>query len=132
MCTASIRIGLACFIFSFALLTGNPISGALLHAPDYFWSRAIVFNAVRRGAACSGHGQGSLVVYAGDGSFRVLLANGHASAGGEGQGHAVGVIVQALDPQPLGLLAVLCLFLHYAISFVARPACYRQLHAVYH
>ncbi|KIP07467.1 hypothetical protein PHLGIDRAFT_118048 [Phlebiopsis gigantea 11061_1 CR5-6] len=41
-----IRIGLACFIFSFALLTGNPISGALLHPPDYFWSRAIIFNAV--------------------------------------------------------------------------------------
>ena len=41
------RIGFACCIFSLALLTGNPISGALLHAPDYFWYRAIIFNAVR-------------------------------------------------------------------------------------
>jgi hypothetical protein len=43
----SIRIGFACFIWSFALLFGNPISGALLRAPHYFWSRSIVFNAVR-------------------------------------------------------------------------------------
>ena len=48
-----IRIGLACFLFSFALLTGNPISGALLRAPDYLWSRAIVFNAVRAPALCA-------------------------------------------------------------------------------
>ncbi|TBU44847.1 major facilitator superfamily domain-containing protein [Dichomitus squalens] len=41
-----IRIGFACFIFSFALLTGNPISGALLRAPEYLWSHAIIFNAV--------------------------------------------------------------------------------------
>ncbi|EJF60332.1 hypothetical protein DICSQDRAFT_171292 [Dichomitus squalens LYAD-421 SS1] len=43
---SSIRIGFACFIFSFALLTGNPISGALLRAPEYLWSHAIIFNAV--------------------------------------------------------------------------------------
>lgn len=41
-----IRLGFACFIWSFALLTGNPISGALLQSPHYHWPRAIVFNAV--------------------------------------------------------------------------------------
>ncbi|TBU43919.1 hypothetical protein BD309DRAFT_863344 [Dichomitus squalens] len=34
------------FAFSFALLTGNPISGVLLHQHEYLWSYAIVFNAV--------------------------------------------------------------------------------------
>lgn len=28
------------------MLTGNPISGAILHSPDYFWDKAIIFNAV--------------------------------------------------------------------------------------
>ncbi|TBU28328.1 hypothetical protein BD311DRAFT_326328 [Dichomitus squalens] len=41
-----IRIGFACFIFSFALLTGNPLSGVLLHQSGYLWSHAIFFNAV--------------------------------------------------------------------------------------
>lgn len=42
-----IRIGFACFFFGFALLTGNPISGALLSPPSYTWSKAIIFNVVR-------------------------------------------------------------------------------------
>ncbi|TFY75972.1 hypothetical protein EWM64_g8040 [Hericium alpestre] len=41
-----IRIGFGMFAFSFALLTGNPISGALLESPKYLWGRPIVFNAV--------------------------------------------------------------------------------------
>ncbi|KAI0087793.1 major facilitator superfamily domain-containing protein [Irpex rosettiformis] len=41
-----IRVGLACTVASFAMLTGNPISGAILHSPDYFWDKAIIFNAV--------------------------------------------------------------------------------------
>lgn len=40
------RIGIACFFFAFALLIGNPISGALLQPPQYSWDRAIIFNAV--------------------------------------------------------------------------------------
>ncbi|THU77698.1 MFS general substrate transporter [Dendrothele bispora CBS 962.96] len=41
------RIGIGTFSFSFALLCGNPISGALLDSPRYFWTRPILFNAVR-------------------------------------------------------------------------------------
>ncbi|TFY52943.1 hypothetical protein EVG20_g10333, partial [Dentipellis fragilis] len=42
-----LRLGCGMFLFSFALLTGNPISGALLESPRYLWGRPIVFNAVR-------------------------------------------------------------------------------------
>ncbi|TBU44844.1 hypothetical protein BD309DRAFT_957436 [Dichomitus squalens] len=48
-----IRIGFACFIFSFALLTGNPLSGVLLHQSGYLWSHAIIFNAVMVLFGCS-------------------------------------------------------------------------------
>jgi len=40
------RMGLLTFISSFALLTGSPISGALLHAPEYLWWRPVVFSGV--------------------------------------------------------------------------------------
>ncbi|KAF9063526.1 major facilitator superfamily domain-containing protein [Rhodocollybia butyracea] len=33
------RMGFLSFFVSFALLTGSPISGALLHSPEYFWVR---------------------------------------------------------------------------------------------
>lgn len=42
------RFGIAAFFFGIALLTGNPISGALLNPPQYTWSRAVVFNVVCR------------------------------------------------------------------------------------
>jgi len=40
------RMGFLSFFVSFALLTGSPISGALLHSPEYFWVRPVVFSAV--------------------------------------------------------------------------------------
>ncbi|KAJ7512581.1 MFS general substrate transporter [Mycena galericulata] len=40
------RIGLMTFVSSFALLTGNPISGAILHPPRYTWIQPIVFSGV--------------------------------------------------------------------------------------
>lgn len=40
------RLGAALFVFAFALLTGTPISGALLKPPHYTWWRAIVFSGV--------------------------------------------------------------------------------------
>jgi len=33
-------------IISFALLTGNPITGALLNPPHFSWSRSIIFSGV--------------------------------------------------------------------------------------
>ncbi|KAF5381427.1 hypothetical protein D9757_009053 [Collybiopsis confluens] len=40
------RMGLLTFVSSFAMLTGSPISGALLAAPHYYWFRPVVFSAV--------------------------------------------------------------------------------------
>ncbi|KAE9405270.1 MFS general substrate transporter [Gymnopus androsaceus JB14] len=40
------RMGFLTFVSSFAMLTGSPISGALLHAPQYYWLRPVVFSAV--------------------------------------------------------------------------------------
>jgi len=41
-----LRIGFGMTMASFALLIGNPISGALLDEPKYKWDRPIIFNAV--------------------------------------------------------------------------------------
>ncbi|KAH9942699.1 MFS general substrate transporter [Amylocystis lapponica] len=41
-----VRIGLCYFIISFAILTGTPITGALLSSKDQ-WSRPIIFSGVR-------------------------------------------------------------------------------------
>jgi len=41
-----IRIGLLSFVLAFALLTGNPIAGALLSSPHYRWERPLIFAAV--------------------------------------------------------------------------------------
>lgn len=41
-----LRIGFGMTMSSFALLIGNPISGALLDEPRYKWDRPIIFNAV--------------------------------------------------------------------------------------
>jgi len=48
------RIGVGMFIISFALLTGYPITGALLRPPEYLWSHAIIFSGVViiAGAGC--------------------------------------------------------------------------------
>ena len=35
-----------CVIVGFALLTGNPISGALLRSPHYEWQNPILFASV--------------------------------------------------------------------------------------
>jgi hypothetical protein len=40
-------VGCGLLVISFALLTGTPISGALLDPPRYTWSKAIIFSAVR-------------------------------------------------------------------------------------
>ncbi|KAF7371963.1 MFS general substrate transporter [Mycena venus] len=40
------RIGFMSVVCSFTLLTGNPISGALLHPPRYTWFEPIVFSGV--------------------------------------------------------------------------------------
>ncbi|KAF8885236.1 MFS general substrate transporter [Gymnopilus junonius] len=40
------RIGVGMFIISFALLTGYPITGALLRPPEYLWLHAIIFGGV--------------------------------------------------------------------------------------
>ena len=40
------RMGFLTFVSSFAMLTGSPISGAVLHSPQYFWVRPVVFSAV--------------------------------------------------------------------------------------
>ncbi|KAG6831552.1 hypothetical protein H0H92_009471 [Tricholoma furcatifolium] len=41
-----IRIGLLSFTLAFALLTGNPIAGALLSPPHYKWDQPLIFAAV--------------------------------------------------------------------------------------
>ncbi|KAF8177948.1 major facilitator superfamily domain-containing protein, partial [Mycena galopus ATCC 62051] len=41
-----IRVGLMVFVSSFALLTGNPLSGAILHPPRYTWIQTTVFSGV--------------------------------------------------------------------------------------
>ena len=40
------RIGIATFMIAFALLTGAPITGALLQPPVYSWYNPIVFSGV--------------------------------------------------------------------------------------
>ncbi|RPD65718.1 MFS general substrate transporter [Lentinus tigrinus ALCF2SS1-7] len=40
------RIGVICFIVGFALLTGNPIGGALLKSPHYEWQNPILFSSI--------------------------------------------------------------------------------------
>jgi len=49
-----LRIGFLSFALSFALLTGNPIAGALLAPPHYKWHQPLIFAAVVTftGAAC--------------------------------------------------------------------------------
>ncbi|KAF8880532.1 major facilitator superfamily domain-containing protein [Infundibulicybe gibba] len=49
-----IRIGLLSFALAFALLTGNPIAGALLSPPRYLWHQPLIFAAVVvfAGASC--------------------------------------------------------------------------------
>ncbi|TFK45969.1 MFS general substrate transporter [Heliocybe sulcata] len=41
-----VRIGILCFFVGFAVLTGNPIAGALLRPPHYSWYRPILFAAI--------------------------------------------------------------------------------------
>ncbi|KAF9030600.1 MFS general substrate transporter [Hymenopellis radicata] len=41
-----LRIGIACFFMGLAVLTGNPIAGALVHAPEYFWWRPLLFSCI--------------------------------------------------------------------------------------
>ncbi|KAJ7201076.1 MFS general substrate transporter [Mycena pura] len=41
-----LRIGIAMFILSLPLLTGAPITGALLHPPAYTWWRGVTFSGV--------------------------------------------------------------------------------------
>ncbi|KAF9266671.1 MFS general substrate transporter [Marasmius fiardii PR-910] len=41
-----LRMGIVTFISSFAMLTGSPISGALLHSPEYVWHRPVIFSGV--------------------------------------------------------------------------------------
>ncbi|KAF9228997.1 MFS general substrate transporter [Gyrodon lividus] len=40
------RIGVMTFVASFALLTGEPISGALLSPPGYTWTKPVIFSGV--------------------------------------------------------------------------------------
>ncbi|KAF7319578.1 MFS general substrate transporter [Mycena chlorophos] len=40
------RIGIAMFVLAFPLLTGAPITGALLHPPEYTWWRGVLFSGV--------------------------------------------------------------------------------------
>ncbi len=47
------RIGVVCFVVSFALLTGNPISGALLKPPHYEWQNPILFSGVSLVSLCA-------------------------------------------------------------------------------
>lgn len=41
------RIGILSFLLAFALLTGNPLAGALLTS-QHLWHRPLIFAAVRR------------------------------------------------------------------------------------
>lgn len=40
------RLGILTFVMSFALLTGNPIAGVLLHPPHYRWINLSLFSAI--------------------------------------------------------------------------------------
>ncbi|KAF7329682.1 MFS general substrate transporter [Mycena kentingensis (nom. inval.)] len=40
------RIGISMFVLAFPLLTGAPITGALLHPPAYTWWRGVLFSGV--------------------------------------------------------------------------------------
>jgi hypothetical protein len=42
---SSTRIGVTSFVLAFALLTGNPVAGALL-TPERHWQRPLMFAAV--------------------------------------------------------------------------------------
>ncbi|TFK70229.1 MFS general substrate transporter [Pluteus cervinus] len=48
------RLGVLSFTLGSALLTGSPIAGALLEAPEYHWHRPIIFGSVSvlAGSAC--------------------------------------------------------------------------------
>jgi hypothetical protein len=77
-------------VWSFALLFGNPISGALLQAPHYFWSRAIVFNAVRCLYTSTDASAADLPWYLiGDGAVWVLFVGSDESNGSESERHSV-------------------------------------------
>ncbi|KAF9461140.1 MFS general substrate transporter [Collybia nuda] len=41
-----LRVGITCFFVGLALLSGNPIAGALLSPPHYFWWRPLTFGCV--------------------------------------------------------------------------------------
>ncbi|SJL09489.1 uncharacterized protein ARMOST_12867 [Armillaria ostoyae] len=41
-----LRIGISCFFIGLALLTGNPIAGAVLSSPEYIWWRPLTFACV--------------------------------------------------------------------------------------
>ncbi|KAJ7093819.1 MFS general substrate transporter [Mycena belliarum] len=41
-----LRIGISCFFIGFALLSGNPIAGALLSPPAYTWWKPLTFGSV--------------------------------------------------------------------------------------
>jgi hypothetical protein len=45
--TTRLRIGISCSIIGLALLSGNPIAGALLSPPEYLWWRPLTFGCVR-------------------------------------------------------------------------------------
>jgi MFS family permease len=49
-----IRIGILSFCLAFAVLTGNPIAGAVLAPPEYRWHQTLIFAAVVvfAGAVC--------------------------------------------------------------------------------
>ena len=42
----SLRIGVLSFVVAFAVLTGNPIAGALLAPPHFTWWRPLLFSTV--------------------------------------------------------------------------------------
>ncbi|GJJ10948.1 hypothetical protein Clacol_005177 [Clathrus columnatus] len=46
MSEVGIQNGIVMWALSFALLTGNPIFGALLHPPEYRWERPVIFCGV--------------------------------------------------------------------------------------
>lgn len=48
----SVRVGVAYFITSFAILTGAPIAGALLGPEDSNWGKPIAFSGVRPTSTC--------------------------------------------------------------------------------
>ncbi|KAJ7272108.1 MFS general substrate transporter [Mycena rebaudengoi] len=46
MSDVRLRIGIACLFMGLALLSGNPIAGALLLPPSYIWSHPLIFACV--------------------------------------------------------------------------------------